>query len=160
MDSIVQEKVTRFCTWYAKAFPGAPVPVLPKQESDLPLTTVLAMKSEDPALAQLLFAGANGHSAMPADVVMRRNQGQSIPQDAQHLRRAGLEAEAQAAEARGQRLIDQQLVDQARQSREDYQQAMQKSAAWREMGILQRMGHQPLTSEQIAENRRRYHGKN
>ena len=160
MDSIVQEKVTRFCTWYAKAFPGAPVPVLPKQESDLPLTTVLAMKSEDPALAQLLFAGANGHTAMPADVVMRRNQGQSIPQDAQHLRRAGLEAEAQAAEARGQRLIDQQLVDQTRQSQENYQQAMARSAGWSEMGLLERLGHQPLTSEQIAANRRRYHGKN
>ena len=160
MDSIVQEKVTRFCTWYAKAFPGAPVPVLPRQESDLPLTTVLAMKTEDPALAQLLFAGANGHSAMPADVVMRRNQGQSIPQDAQHPRRAGLEAEAQAAEARGQRLIDQKLVDQTRQSQENYQQAMARSAGWREMGLLERLGHQPLTSDQIAENRRRYHGEN
>ena len=57
-------------------------------------------------------------------------------------------------------MIDQQLVDQTRQSQESYQQAMARSAGWSEMGLLARLGHQPLTPEQIAANRRRYHGKN
>ena len=59
-----------------------------------------------------------------------------------------------------QRLIDQQLVDQTQQSQESYQAAMARSAAWSEAGLFERLGHQPLTPEQIAANRRRYHGKN
>jgi hypothetical protein len=52
--------------------------------------------------------------------------------------------------------MDQRMADQALSSRENYQQAMARSSQWSEMGILERMGHQPLTPEQIADNRRRY----
>ena len=33
---------------------------------------------------------------------------------------------------------------------------MQRTAEWQQMCVLVRMGHEPLTPEQIAANRRRY----
>ncbi len=48
------------------------------------------------------------------------------------------------------------MADQIAHGRQVYEQQMQRSAQWKEMGILERMGHQPLTPEQIAANRRRY----
>ena len=52
--------------------------------------------------------------------------------------------------------MDQPMADQALSSRENYVQAMASGKAWNEAGILARMGHTPLTPEQIADNRRRY----
>lgn len=48
------------------------------------------------------------------------------------------------------------MADQVLSSRENYQQAMARSAQWSEMGILERLGHEPLTPQQIADNRRRW----
>ena len=95
-------------------------------------------------------------AAIPADTVARRNNNQLQAGDAQHLRSAGLEWEAQELERRVQREMDQRMADQALSSRENYQQAMAKNRAWSEMGILERMGHQPLSPELIAANRRRW----
>ena len=52
--------------------------------------------------------------------------------------------------------MDQRMVDQALSSRENYQQAMARSKAWNESGILARMGHTPFTPDQIAENHKRF----
>ena len=113
--------------------------------------------SSNPALYQNLFGGGgNVSAAMPADTVARRNNNQLQAGDAQHLRLAGLEWEAQELERRVQREMDQRMADQALSSRENYQQAMAKNRAWSEMGILERMGHQPLSPELIAANRRRW----
>ena len=50
---------------------------------------------------------------------------------------------------------DQRVADQALSSRENYEQAMQRTAEWQQMGVLLRMGHEPLIPEQIAANPRR-----
>ena len=52
--------------------------------------------------------------------------------------------------------LDSELADQALSSRENYQQAMARSKAWNESGILARMGHTPFTPDQIAENHKRF----
>ena len=115
------------------------------------------MTAENPALSQNLFSnGGSGSVPMPADTVSRRNSGQLQGSDIPHLRAAGLEFEAQQLEQQVQQQMDQRIADQALSSRENYQQAMARSAQWSEMGILQRLGHEPLTPEQIADNRRRY----
>ena len=115
------------------------------------------MTAENPALFQNLFSkGGSGSVPMPADTVSRRNSGQLQGSDIPHLRAAGLKFEAQQLEQRVQQQMDQRMADQALSSRENYQQAMARSKAWSDSGILARMGHTPLTPEQIAENRRRY----
>jgi hypothetical protein len=146
-----------FAEWWGKNFPGTQCPPLPKKEADLGLTAQFALKSDNPALYQNLFGnGGMGSGSMPADTVARRNSGQLQGSDIPHLRAAGLEWEAQELEQRVQRQMDQRMADQALSSRENYQEAMARNAQWAEMGILERMGHQPLSPEVIAENRRRW----
>ena len=48
------------------------------------------------------------------------------------------------------------MADQALSSRENYNEAMARSKAWSESGILARMGHTPLDPQVIAENRRKW----
>lgn len=116
----------------------------------------MALEQDNLILLQNLFWGGLGSTNLPADTVMRRNSGQLQASDIHHLRAAGLEYEAQQLEQQSHRLMDQRMADQALSSRENYVQAMARSSQWSEMGILERMGHQPLTPEQIADNRRRY----
>ena len=146
-----------FANWWTRTFSGTPCPPLPKREEELPMTARMAMTAENPALFQLLFSkGGSGSVPMPADTVSRRNSGQLQGSDIPHLRAAGLEFEAQQLEQRVQQQIDQRMADQALSSRKNYQQAMARSAQWSEMGILERLGHEPLTPQQIADNRRRW----
>ena len=115
------------------------------------------MTAENPALFQNLFSkGGSGSVPMPADTVSRRNSGQLQGSDVPHLRAAGLEYEAQQLEQQVQRQMDQRMADQALSSRENYQQAMARSKAWSDSGILARMGHTPLDPQVIAENRRKW----
>ena len=87
---------------------------------------------------------------------VRLNSGQLQPGDAGALRAAGFELQAQQCERLGQAQQDQRMADEISHSRAVYEQGMQRTAQWKEMGILERMGHQPLSPEQIAANRRRY----
>ena len=46
-----------------------------------------------------------------------------------------------------------QRIDESRQVQ---QQAAQKRQEWASMGVLQRMGHEPMTPEKVAYYRRMY----
>ena len=144
-----------FANWWTRTFPGTQCPAVPKKPEQLGLSARMALESDNPILFQNLFGGL-GSTNLPADTVMRRNSGQLQASDIPHLRAAGLEYEAQQLEQQSQRLMDQRMADQALSSRENYNEAMARSKAWSESGILARMGHTPLTPDQIAENRRRY----
>ena len=145
-----------FANWWATEMKGQACPPVPRQLSELSLTAQMALRSTKPELYTALFAGGKDAERLPADVSVRLNSGQLQPGDAAALRAAGFEQQAQQCERLGQLQQDQRLVDQARVDRENYQQQLARSAEWQQMGILERMGHQPLTPEQIAANRRRY----
>ena len=144
-----------FANWWTRTFPGTQCPAVPKTPEDLGLSARMALESDAPILFQNLF-GSHGSKNLPADTVMRRNSGQLQASDIPHLRAAGLEYEAQQLEQQTQRLMDQRMADQALSSSENYQQAMARSKAWNESGILARMGHTPLDPQVIAENRRKW----
>ena len=144
-----------FANWWARTFPGTQCPAVPKKPEQLGLSARMALELDNPILFQNLFGGI-GSTNLPADTVMRRNSGQLQGSDVPHLRAAGLEYEAQQLEQQVQRQMDQRMADQALSSRENYKEAMARSKAWSDSGILARMGHTPLTPEQIADNRRRY----
>ena len=144
-----------FANWWTRTFPGTQCPALPKKPEQLGLSARMALEQDNPILFQNLFGGM-GSTNLPADTVMRRNSGQLQGSDVPHLRAAGLEYEAQQLEQQVQRQMDQRMADQALSSRENYQQAMARNAQWSEMGVLERMGHAPLTPQQIADNRRRW----
>ena len=144
-----------FANWWTRTFPGTQCPALPKKPEDLGLSARMALESTAPALFQNLFAGV-GSTNLPADTVMRRNSGQLQGSDVPHLRAAGLEYEAQQLEQQSQWLMDQRMADQALSSRENYQEAMARSKAWSESGILARMGHTPIDPAVAAANRRKW----
>ena len=144
-----------FANWWTRTFPGMPCPVLPKKPGDLSLSARMALEQDNPILFQNLFGGM-GSTNLPADTVMRRNSGQLQVSDVPHLRAAGLEYEAQQLEQQVQRQMDQRMADQALSSRENYQEAMARSKAWSESGILARMGHTPIDPAVAAANRRKW----
>ena len=145
-----------FANWWAKEMKGQACPPVPRQLSELSMTAQMAMRATKPELYTALFAGGKDAARLPADVSVRLSSGQLQPGDAGALRAAGYEQQAQQCERVGQMQQDQRMADQALSSRENYQEAMARSAQWQQMGLLERMGHQPLTPEQIAANRRRY----
>ena len=144
-----------FANWWTRAFPGTQCPPVPKKPEQLGLSARMALESGNPILFQNLFGGM-GSTNLPADTVMRRNNGQLQASDIPHLRAAGLEHDAQQLEQRVQQQMDQRMADQALSSRENYQQAMAKNQAWNESGLLARLGHTPLDPQVIAENRRKW----
>ena len=93
---------------------------------------------------------------LPADVSVRLQSGQLQTGDAGALRAAGYEQQARQCERLQQFQQDQRMAEQALDAHENYVHAMVRSAEWQQMGILARKGHEPLTPEQIAANRRRY----
>ena len=145
-----------FANWWATEMKGQACPPVPRKLSELSMTAQMAMRSTKPELYTALFAGGKDAVRLPADVSVRLSAGQLQPGDAGALRAAGYEQQAQQCERLGQMQQDQRLVDQSLASREHYQREMQRTAEWQQMGVLERMGHQPLTPEQIAANRRRY----
>ena len=151
------QHVAAFAAFWTKNFPGMQCPALPKKESDLNLTALLTLRAEDPALFQNLFG--QQEAKMPADVVHRRNIGQSTLADAEHLEKAGLAWEAEEirrkAEIEEQRIYAQR-IDESRQLQALEQQQL---SAWQQMGLLERLGHAPLSPEVIAANRAKYLGK-
>ena len=144
-----------FANWWEKEMKGIPCPPVPRKLSELTMTAQMAMQATHPQLYTALFASSS-EVRLPADVSVRLNSGQLQAGDAGALRAAGYEQQAQQCERLGQMQQDQRLVDQSLASREHYQQEMQRTAEWQQMGVLERMGHQPLSQEQIQAYRRQY----
>ena len=146
-----------FAAWWQAAFPGTQCPPVPKKESDLGMTQRMALTADNPILAQNLFGNSGrGSAPLPADTQARLNQGQLQPQDAPHLRAAGLEHYARQCEQLAQRQFDQRLVDQTVASQQSYEQARQRSEAWSQAGLLERLGHTPVDPQVAARFRQQW----
>ena len=128
-----------FANWWTCTYPGIQFLPLPNKPEQLGLSARMALELGNPILFQNLFRGT-GSTNLPADAVVRRNSGQLQGSDVPHLRAVGLEYEAVQLEQRVQQQMDQRMADQALSSRENYQQAIARSKAWSESGILARMG--------------------
>ena len=115
----------------------------------------MAMESDNPILYQNLFGGI-GSTNMPADTVMRRNTAQLQASDIPHLRAAGLEYEAQQLENQVERETAERIAEQTLASRQNFEAERARYAAYQEQGLLGRMLNNPLTPQQIADNRRKY----
>ena len=144
-----------FAGFWSRNFPELSCPPVPEQLSELGLTAQMAMQSDAPELYTAMFAGKSGYR-MPADVSARLGSGQLIPGDADALRAAGFEDQAQQSERLRQAQTDQAMADHIAQSRAVYEQEMERTSAWQEMGALQRMTHKPMNHHLTAANRHRY----
>ena len=94
---------------------------------------------------------------LPADAANSRNLGQNIPSDAYALQAAGVRWEADEIRRKADDAEMQRMNQRIDESRQVQQHAAQKREEWASMGLLQRMGHEPMTSEKVA-HYRRLHG--
>ena len=144
-----------FAAFWAKEFTDITCPPVPRNLSELNLTAQMAMQSDAPELNTAIFAGKSDYR-MPADLSARLGSGQLIPGDADALLAAGLEVQAQQSERLRQAQIDQAMADHIAHSEAIYEQEMERTSAWQEMGALQRMTHKPMNHHLTAANRHRY----
>jgi len=145
-----------FANWWATEMKGQACPPVPRQLSELSMTAQMAMRATKPELYTALFAGGKDAPRLPADVSVRLNSGQLQPGDADALRAAGFEAQAQYAEALGQAQQDQRMADQIAHSRAVHEAEMQRTADWQSRGILGRMAAEPMSPQQVQYYRRKY----
>lgn len=143
-----------FASFWNREFPGVPCPPVPKKESDLTMTARETLRISDPKLFQNMFATST--ASLPADVANRRNLGQNIASDADALQAAGFQWEADELRRKADIAELQRINQRIDESRQVQQQAAQRREEWQSMGILERMGHQPLSPEVIARNRREW----
>ena len=143
-----------FAAFWNREFPGMPCPPVPKKESDLTMTARETLRISDPKLFQDMFATST--ASLPADVANRRNLGQNIASDADALQAAGLQWEADELRRKAGIAEMQRMNERIDESRQVQQQAALRREEWQSMGILERMGHQPLSPEVIARNRREW----
>ena len=143
-----------FASFWNREFPGVPCPPVPKKESDLTMTARETLRISDPKLFQNMFATST--ASLPADVANRRNLGQNIASDADALQAAGLQWEADELRRKAGIAEMQRMNERIDESRQVQQQAALRREEWQSMGILERMGHQPLSPEVIARNRRNW----
>ena len=143
-----------FAAFWNREFPGMPCPPVPKKESDLTMTARETLRVSDPVLFQNMFARST--ASLPADVANRRNLGQNIPSDADALQAAGLQWEADELRRKADIAELQRMNQRIDESRQVQAQAAERNRQWSEMGILQRLGHEPLSQQQIQANRRKW----
>jgi hypothetical protein len=129
-----------FANWWGNNFPGTQCPSLPKKPSDLPLSALMLLEHDNPALHQNLFGnGGLGSAPMPADTVMRRNNGQLQESDIPFLRAAGLHYEAAQVGQQAQRQQDQRLVDAARAEAEANKEQKAFYQRWNDASFGERL---------------------
>ena len=143
-----------FASFWNREFPGVPCPPVPKKESDLTMTARETLRISDPKLFQNMFATST--ASLPADVANRRNLGQNIASDADALQAAGLQWEADELRRKAGIAEMQRMNERIDESRQVQAQAAERNRQWSEMGILQRLGHEPLSQQQIQANSRKW----
>ena len=152
--SIYIDHTGAFASSWNREFPGVPCPPVPKKESDLTMTARETLRISDPKLFQNMFTTST--ASLPADVANRRNLGQNIASDADALQAAGLQWAADELRRKAGIAEMQRMNERIDESRQVQQQAAQRREEWQSMGILERKGHQPLSPEVIARNRRNW----
>ena len=118
------------------------------------MTARETLRISDPKLFQNMFAHTS--TSLPADVANRRNLGQNIQSDADALQTAGFQWEADELRRKADVAEMQRMNQRIDESRQVQQQHAQKREQWQSMGLLERLGHQPLSPEVIAANRRKW----
>ena len=146
--------VNEFAAWWNSEFRGLQCPVYPAKPSDLSMTAEMALR-RNASLYQRMFGQQNATS-LPADTLSRLRAGTLLYRDIPFLEGAGLQFEADRLKREKDNAMTQQINNQIDESRKVQAMQQQRLKAWQEMGLLQRLGHTPLSPDQIAANRRRY----
>ena len=132
------------------------VPPMPKKPSDMNITMQEKMRMKNPELYQYLFKVGLDSGMLQADLEMRLRNNAVWVEDADRLRKFGWEFESQRIEKAKAEYENQKMLKESEASKERQKVAEQKREQWKNMSLLERMAAEPLSQDQILQNRKRY----
>ena len=144
-----------FCQFWFDNF-NTPIPPLPQQPSDLTVTQLEQLRMYDGGkLYQNLFR-VTDPKKLPANLARDISKGLIDYQNKDLYRQYGYEHQAQEiekSEVEAQNILLQKEIE---ASKERQKVAEQKREQWKNMSLLERMAAEPLSQDQILQNRKRY----
>ena len=146
--------VKEFAAWWNFEFKGIQCSVFPGILNDLSMSAAMALR-RNASLYQRMFGQQNAVS-LPADTLSRLQTGTLLYWDIPFLEGAGLQFEADRLKREKDNAVTQTINQRIDESREVQAMSQERNKSWQQMGLLQRLGHMPLSPEQVAANRRRY----
>ena len=132
------------------------VPPMPKKASDMSITMQEKMRMTNPKLYQNMFRTEVDSGMLPADLEMRLRNNALWVEDVDRLRKYGWEFESQRIEKAKAEYENQKMLKEIEASKERQKVAEQKREQWNNMNLLERMAAEPLSQDQILQNRKRY----
>ena len=144
-----------FCQFWEMNF-NSPVPPLPQQPSDLSITQLEQLRMFDGGkLYQNLFR-ITDPKKLPADLARNISKGLVDFKHKDLYRQHGWEFQAQQIEKSEVEAQNILLEKEIEASKERQKIAEQKREQWNNMSLLERMAAEPLSQDQILQNRKRY----
>ncbi len=144
-----------FCQFWFDNF-NTPIPPLPQQPSDLTLTQLEQLRMYDGGkLYQNLFR-VTDPKKLPADLARNISKGLVDFKHKDLYRQHGWEFQAQQIEKSEVEAQNILLEKEIEASKERQKIAEQKREQWNNMSLLERMAAEPLSQDQILQNRKRY----
>jgi len=132
------------------------VPPIPKKAGDMTITMQEKMRMKNPKLYQNMFRTEVDSGMLPADLEMRLRNSALWVEDVDRLRKFGWEFEAQRIEKAKEDFENQKMLKEIEESKQRQAVQQQRNEAWQNMNLLERMAAEPLTQDQILQNRKRY----
>ena len=144
-----------FCTFWEMNF-NSPIPPLPSRPEDLTVTQVEQLRMYDGGkLYQNLFR-VTDPKKLPADLARNISKGLVDFKHKDLYRQHGWEFQAQQIEKSEVEAQNILLEKEIEASKERQKIAEQKREQWNNMSLLERMAAEPLSQDQILQNRKRY----
>ena len=144
-----------FCQFWFDNF-NTPIPPLPQQPSDLTVTQLEQLRMYDGGkLYQNLFR-VTDPKKLPADLARNISKGLVDFKHKDLYRQHGWEYQAQQIEKSEVEAQNILLEKEIEASKERQKIAEQKREQWNNMSLLERMAAEPLSQDQILQNRKRY----
>ena len=132
------------------------VPPMPKKASDMSITMQEKMRMTNPKLYQNLFKVDLDSGMLPADLEMRLRNNALWVEDVDRLRKYGWEFESQRIEKAKAEYENEKMLKEIEESKKRQAVQQQKREQWNNMNLLERMAAEPLSQDQILQNRKRY----
>ena len=111
---------------------------------------------KNPELYQNLFKVGLDSGMLPADLEVRLRNNALWVEDVDRLRKYGWEFESQRIEKAKAEYENQKMLREIEASKQRQKVAEQKREQWNNMNLLERMAAEPLSQDQILQNRKRY----
>ena len=144
-----------FCQFWFDNF-NTPIPPLPSKPQDLSITEVEQLRMYDGGkLYQNLFR-VTDPKKLPADLARNISKGLVDFKHKDLYRQHGWEFQAQQIEKSEVEAQNILLEKEIEASKERQKIAEQKREQWNNMNLLERMAAEPLSQDQILQNRKRY----